>query len=275
MRPFDLAHSMADAMGPITTTSELQASLAVFEQVMRVLEFSRFADGGSAAAAAASSTEPPGWRRYTRQPFWTGLYLLLRAVDPEPFVQLLVHFPFLVTLVANHVGHSHVHVQAFRCLKVVCERLGQETWEACDLNPAGIIGQMEQHFQGEALPAGEPARRAIVELIGPLSVSLEDDPEFSAHASQFVRLLSSAAAIHDDNFRIRVHEITLQLITRCFGRVPAVPAKWVQFWPNVTVQGLLGNDHQRKHDATKLAEEAMTMCTQTVSGSHCREILDI
>lgn len=267
---------MAEAMGPITTTSELQASLAVFEQVMRVLEFSLFADSGSAATAAVSSAVAQPWRRYTRQPFWTGLYLLLRAVDPEPFAQLLVHFPFLVTLVLNHVGHSHLHVQAFRCLKIVCERLGQQTWEACDLNPAGIIGQLERHFRGEALMAGEPARRAILELIGPLSVSLEDDPDFSAHASQLVRLLSSAAAVtvHDEAFGNRVHQITLRLITRCFGRVPDVPAKWAQFWPNVTVQGLLGNDHQKQHDATKLAEEAMTVCTQTV-GAVAMEFLDV
>jgi hypothetical protein len=98
-----ILHSMADAMGPISTRSELAAALPVFEQVMRVLEFSLFADSGAAASSAQH-----GWCRYSRQPFWTGMYLLLRSVDAQPFAQLLVHFPYLVTLVRPSPRHAPV-----------------------------------------------------------------------------------------------------------------------------------------------------------------------
>jgi hypothetical protein len=86
--------SMSNRMGAVATCVELTAALPVFEHVMRVLEFSMFAD-----AAATESSGQHGWCRYSRQSFWSGLYLLLRSVDVQPFSQLLVHFPYLVTLV--------------------------------------------------------------------------------------------------------------------------------------------------------------------------------
>ena len=91
---FFFAASMSNTMGAIATSAELTAALPVFEHVMRVLEFSMFAD-----AAATESSGQHGWCRYSRQSFWSGLYLLLRSVDAQQFSQLLVHFPYLVTLV--------------------------------------------------------------------------------------------------------------------------------------------------------------------------------
>ena len=112
-----------------------------------------------------------------------------------PFLFLLHDAVTGVPQVANHVGHSHLHTQAIRCLKIVCERLGQQAWDACDLSPTVIIHQLDQHFQVGSMSSGEPARRAVLELIGMLSVSLCNDSDFAAHASKLIRLLSSAAQL--------------------------------------------------------------------------------
>ena len=156
---------------------------------------------------------------------------------------------------ANHVGHSHLHVQAIRCLKILCERLGQQAWDACELSPAVIINQLEQRFQNGSVPAEDPGRRAALELVGALSVSLRDDADFASHASRLVGLLSSAArVVVDSEVRQRVGQITMRLIALCFAHAPVVPAEWVDFWPKVTIQSLLGTHRQSQSDATKLIE---------------------
>jgi hypothetical protein len=161
----------------------------------------------------------------------------------------------LIAQVANHVGHSHLHVQAIRCLKILCERLGQQAWDTSDLSPAIIIEQLEQHFQGEALPAGEPARRAVLELVGSLSVSLSDDPDFVDHATSLIRLLRSATRmVTDAEVGRRVQQVTLRLVTLCFAHAPAVPAKWAAFWPSLAVQSVLGKQHENQSDASRLVE---------------------
>lgn len=101
---------MSTTMGAIATCAELTDALPVFEHVMRVLEFSMFVDAGT-----AKSSGQHGWCRYTRQPFWTGLYLLLRSIDAQPFAQLLVHFPHLVTLVRRPKCYQVGTVVPFVC----------------------------------------------------------------------------------------------------------------------------------------------------------------
>ena len=169
--------------------------------------------------------------------------------------------------VANHVGHSHLHVQAIRCLKILCERLGQQAWDTCELNPAVVINQLEQHFQNRSMPAEGPGRGAALELVGALSVSLRDDADFASHASRLVRLLSAAARMTvDSEVRHRVDQITMRLIGLCFAHAPIVPAEWVDFWPNVAVQSLLGTHRQSQSDATKLIE---VCCTRTTDLCRC------
>jgi hypothetical protein len=171
---------------------------------------------------------------------------------------LLGHHPVAGILqVVNHVGHTHLHVQAIRCLKIFCERLGQQAWAACDLAPAVIIRQLEQHFQH----GGEPARKAVLDLIGTLSISLKDDSDFAGHASRLISLLRSAARlVEDSEIRHRVEQITMRLITLCFAYAPAVPAEWVDFWPTLAVHSLLGKHHQTQSDATKVMEVCLHCC---------------
>ena len=174
---------------------------------------------------------------------------------------LPVHAVVGISQIANHVGHSHLHVQAIRCLKILCERLGQQTWDACDLSPAAIIRQLDQHFQN----GGDPAKRAVLELAGTLSVSLKDDLDFAGHASSLIRLLSSAVRmVMDSEIRHRVEQITMRLITLCFAHAPAVLAEWADFWPVLAVQSLLDKHRQSQSDSTKLLEVCLHSCMPRV-----------
>lgn len=156
--------------------------------------------------------------------------------------------------VANHVGHSNLHVQSIRCLKILCERLGQQAWDACDLTPAAVIRQLEPYFQDGSFSAGALARRAVLELVGPLSVSLSIDSDFAGHASSLIRLLSSAARmLVDTEEKNRVDQVTMRLITLCFAHAPAVLAEWEDFWPMLAVKQLV-DKKQHQPDASKLME---------------------
>ena len=167
-------------------------------------------------------------------------------------VFLLGHHAVIgIPQVANHVGHTHLHVQAIRCLKILCERLGQQAWAACDLSPAVIIRQLEQHCQH----GGEPARKAVLELASSLSISLKDASDFAGHASSLIRLLRSAARlVVDSEIGHRVEQITMRLISLCFAHAPAVLAEWADFWPTLAVHSLLGKHDQSQPDASKVIQ---------------------